>query len=104
MNKSRIQIARSDIIRYFDELPCKVLHHADLARILKEQRAFWRLTLSTSTATFIRFLIDSGKLSVFEFPFPKPYKKKTVYVWGPALSTKLYSASAQNVTSAITLL
>jgi hypothetical protein len=28
-------------------------------------------------------LIDSGKLSVFEFPFPKPYKKKTVYAWGP---------------------
>ena len=84
MNKSRIQIARPDIIRYFDELPSKVLHHADLARILNEQRTFWRLTLDTSTTTFIRFLIDSGKLSVFEFPFPKPYKKKTVYAWGPA--------------------
>ena len=83
MNKSRIQIARPDIIRYFDELPNKVLHHADLARILKEQRAFWRLTLSTSMTTFIRFLIDSGKLLAFEFPFPKPYKKKTVYAWGP---------------------
>jgi predicted transcriptional regulator of viral defense system len=82
MNKSRIQIARSDIIRYFDELPTKVLHHADLARIMNEQRAFWRLTLTTSTTTFIHFLIDSGKLSVFEFPFPKPYKKKTVYAWG----------------------
>jgi hypothetical protein len=83
MNKSRIQIARPDIIRYFDELPSKVLHHADLARILDEQRAFWRLTLGTSTRTFIQFLLDSGKLSVFEFPFPRPYKKKTVYAWGP---------------------
>ncbi len=82
MNKSRIQIARLDIIRFFDELPRKVLHHADLARILTEQRAFWRLTLNTSTTTFIRFLVDSGKLSKFEFPFPRPYKKKTVYVWG----------------------
>ena len=82
MNKSRIQIARPDIIRYFDELPSKVLHHADLGRILNEQRAFWRLTQSTSTTKFIRFLIDSGKLSVFEFPFPHPYKKKTVYAWG----------------------
>jgi hypothetical protein len=82
MNRSRIQIARPDIIRYFDELPSKVLHHADLARILREQRAFWRLTLSTTTATFIRFLIDSGKLSVLEFPFPQPYKKKTIYAWG----------------------
>lgn len=67
MGKSRIQIARPDIIRYFDELPSKVLHHADLARILNGQRAFWRLTLGTSTTTFVRFLIDSGKLSVFEF-------------------------------------
>jgi hypothetical protein len=60
-----------------------VLHHADLARILREQRGFWRLTLGTSTATFIEFLKTSGKLSVFEFPFPQPYKKKTVYAWGP---------------------
>jgi predicted transcriptional regulator of viral defense system len=82
MGKTRIQIARPDIIRYFEELPSKVLHHGDLARVLNEQRVFWRLTLSTSTTTFIRFLIDSAKLSVFEFPFAKPYKSKTVYAWG----------------------
>ena len=51
-------------------------------RILNEQRAFWRLTQGTTTATFIRLLLESGKLSEFEFPFPKPYKKKTVYAWG----------------------
>ena len=83
MAKTRIQIARPDIIRFFDQLPSKVLHHADLTRILNEQRAFWRLTLTTSTAEFIHFLMDSGKLSAFEFPFPRPYKKKTVYAWGP---------------------
>lgn len=82
MNRSRIQIARPDIIRYFDNHSTKVLHHADLARILNEQRTFWRLTLDTTTATFIRFLIESGRLSQFEFPFSKPYKKKTVYAWG----------------------
>jgi len=82
MAKSRIQIARQDIIRYFDQRPSKVLHHADLARILNEQRTFWRLTQTTSTTDFIHFLTDSGKLSAFEFPFPSPYKKKTVYAWG----------------------
>src|SRR5262245_2224925 len=82
MGKTRIQIARPDIIRYFDALPSKVLHHAKLASILKEQRAFLRLTLHTNTAEFIRFLKDSGKLSAFDFPFPEPYKKKTVYAWG----------------------
>jgi hypothetical protein len=83
MNKSRIQIARPDILRYFDELPSKVLHYADLARILNEQRTFWRLALNTTTKAFVHFLRESGKLSVFEFPFPGPYKKKTVYAWGP---------------------
>ena len=82
MNKSRIQIARPDIIQYFDELPNKVLHYADLVRMLETQRGFWRITKSTTTREFIRFLTSTGKLSLFEFPFPKPYKKKTVYAWG----------------------
>src|ERR1700733_14625690 len=83
MAKSRLQISKLDILQYFNGLPSKVLHHADLAGILHQQRGFWRLTLGTSTTTFIQFLIASGKLSAFEFPFPKPYKKKTVYAWGP---------------------
>lgn len=83
MAKTRFQIAKTDIIRHFDELPSKVLHHAEIAQILKEQRTFWRLTLTTTTADFIRFLTDSGKLSAFEFPFRAPYKRKLVYTWGP---------------------
>lgn len=82
MNKSRIQIARPDIIQFFDASPRKIFHLADIARILNEQRAFWRLTQSTTTADFIQYLKDSGKLSVFNFPFPPPYKKKNVYAWG----------------------
>jgi len=82
MGQSRIQIARFDIIRYFDERPSHVLHHTELSRILNEQRAHWRLTIDTSTATFIHFLTELGKLSAFEFPFPLPYKKKKVYAWG----------------------
>src|SRR5689334_4903413 len=82
MPKSRIQIARADILRYFDDLQSKVLHKADLARILDDKRSFWRLTQSTTTTTFIDFLINSGQLSASEFPFPKPYTNKTVYAWG----------------------
>lgn len=82
MAKTRIQIARPDIVRYFDGLPDKVLHHADIARILNEQRGFWRLTQSTSTADFIQFLLESTKLTGHSFPFPQPYKPKKVYAWG----------------------
>ena len=82
MSPTRIQIARPDIIRYFDERPSKALHQVDIAGILRQQRAFWRLADSTTTTNFIQFLMESGKLSKFEFPFPKPYKRKTVYAWG----------------------
>ena len=82
MAKARIQIARPDIIRYFDQLPRKVFQVADLAHHLSLQRDFWRLTQRTSTTTFIRFLMASGKLSELVLPFPSPYKKKTIYTWG----------------------
>jgi hypothetical protein len=82
MDKTRIRIARPDIIKFFDELPSKVLHHADLARILTEQRAHWRLSSSTNTLAFTRYLIETGSLHRFELPFPPPYKKKSLYSWG----------------------
>jgi predicted transcriptional regulator of viral defense system len=82
MSKARIQIARADIIRHFDELPNKVFHLSDLARELESRRDFWRLTQRTSTSAFIDFLSSSGKLSAIVFPFPAPYKRKALYVWG----------------------
>jgi hypothetical protein len=80
--KSRIQIARPDIIRYFDQLPQRVHKQSDLAEHLSAQRDNWRLTQSQTLSDFIAFLIKSGKLWKVEFPFPKPYKKETRYPWG----------------------
>jgi hypothetical protein len=82
MSKARIQIAKQDVIRHFDELPRKVLLLSDISRILTEQRGFWRLTQRMTTPAFIKFLSSSGKLSTIAFPFKPPYKKRTVYVWG----------------------
>jgi hypothetical protein len=82
MAKARIQIARPDIIRHFDELPAKVLRQADLARQLADQRTFWRLTQRTSVTEFVTFLMSSGKLQKYTFPFPPPYKRETRFVWG----------------------
>jgi hypothetical protein len=80
--KSRIQIARPDILRFFDELPPKIHRKADLARYLAEQRSFWRLTQETTAARFIDFLLQSTRLRKIEFPFPPPYRRDTRYVWG----------------------
>ncbi len=80
--RSRIQIAKPDILRYFAELPQKVHRRIDIAHHLAEQRGFWRLTQAQTTDDFIKFLIGTGSLWKADFPFPKPYKKETRYVWG----------------------
>lgn len=82
MNKSRIQIAKPDIVKLLDEQPLKVLRQSEIARILTENRGFWRLTQQTSTADFIKLLTDSTKLSKIVFPFPKPYPREIRYAWG----------------------
>jgi hypothetical protein len=82
MNRARIQIAKPDIFKLFDELPQKVYKQSELARILTRERGFWRLTQSTTTNDFIKFLTNSGKLRKIVFPFPKPYNRETRFVWG----------------------
>jgi hypothetical protein len=82
MNRSRLQIAKPDILRFFDEKPTSVHRLSDIRRYLSEQRGFWRLAQHTTANHLITFLIDSGKLSKFDFPFPPPYKREIRYVWG----------------------
>jgi hypothetical protein len=82
MNLSRFQIAKNDIIRFFDDLPTRIHRLSDIRRYLTEQRAFWRLAQYTKTSHFIAFLQSTGRLSKIEFPFPAPYKRETRYIWG----------------------
>lgn len=77
---TRIQIAKSDIIRHFDNLPKKVLDMADLNRILFEQRSFWRLAQSMSLTKFVDFLLESTKLKANKFNFA--YRPIIKYTWG----------------------
>ena len=70
MNKARFQIAKADIIRFFDELPTKIHRQSDIAGYLTKQREFWRLSFDTTTGKFIKLLIEAGRLAKFDFPFP----------------------------------
>lgn len=80
MNKTRIQIAKPDIVSYFDAHPKQVFGHKELAAILSHERDFWRLAQRTNTQEFIRFLMDKSKLKRLVFPFPD--RSETRYVWG----------------------
>lgn len=89
MNRSRIQIAKPDIVRHFDALPQHVLKLKEIRAILSSQRAFWRLAQNTTTDQFIAFLQKHSKLQVAEFAFPQ--RAEACYTWGevPLLSVVL---------------
>jgi hypothetical protein len=80
MKQTRIQIAKKDIVSYFDEFPQKILKLSDIVDILKKQRDFWRLAQNMTTQDFIQFLTNQTKLKRLDFPFP--YRKEIRYVWG----------------------
>lgn len=80
MNKSRIKIAKPDIVKYFDGLNTRVFKISDLASILTREREFWRLAKSTTTNAFAAFLLEQKLLEKYYFPFP--HRSETRYVWG----------------------
>ena len=78
--RTRLQIAKTDILKQFDELPMKVFKQSDLARILTQERNFWRLAQRTNSTEFIEFLIRSGNLKHYTFNFPS--RPAHAYAWG----------------------
>ena len=81
MNRSRIQIAKNDIINYFDAHSSKFFSYREIGAILSKERGFWRLAENTNTEFFIDFL-KKQKLQEYRFEFPN--RGETVYVWGEA--------------------
>jgi hypothetical protein len=80
MSRSRMQIAKADIVSYFDALPNHVLKLKDIRAALSEQRNFWRLAQNTTSAQFISFLEKHSKLKPYDFPFPQRSEK--CFAWG----------------------
>lgn len=80
MNRSRLQIAKADIVRHFDGLPSRVLKLKDVRVALAEQRGFWRLAQNTTSAQFVGFLGKHSKLNLYDFSFPQRSEK--CYTWG----------------------
>lgn len=77
---TRLQIAKKDIFRAFEDSSHLVFTKAQIKKILSENRRFWRLAGSTTFANFLEFLKTKGKLREHEFPFPS--RKEVRYSWG----------------------
>ncbi len=78
---SRIEIAKADIIKFFDESARRVYTKSELTRVLTSNRGFWRLTQSTGTNYFISFLMEKSKLTEIKLASAN-YSGFVRYAWG----------------------
>ena len=78
-DRSRLQIAKPDILAYFEALP-PVIRPKQMMGILARERAGWRLAQRTTIRDFLAFLKKQGKLREHRFAFP--HQPETLYVWG----------------------
>ncbi len=60
--QSRLQIAKSDIVKTFEEASKRVYWPSDISLVLEQNRAFWRLAKDTTTAKFLEFLLNKTDL------------------------------------------
>jgi len=81
--QSRLQIAKPDIVKVFENAGQRVFWPSDISRILEENRAFWRLAQNTTTAKFLSFLLDKTDLYLeYLEPLNHPNAPGTSrYVW-----------------------
>lgn len=80
VRKTRIQIAKPDIITTFEGAPKRVFRLSDINRILADNRAWWRLAQGMTSDEFISFLLQKTKLQKQLFKFPE--RKIAIYTWG----------------------
>lgn len=85
---SRVQIAKQDIVKLFDESAQRVYSHGDIASILQENRNYWRLAQRMTTDDFVEFLLDKTNLSKVTFDSDKQ-PPITRYAWGQVSSFQL---------------
>ncbi len=80
MNRSRLQIAKPDIIDFFEELQYKIFRRTDIEKIIGSNHGFWRLASTTTIYQFIEFLLEQTKLKKIKLQFPS--RNEIRYVWG----------------------
>lgn len=80
MAKTRIAIAKPDIVKLFEEHSQRIFDFPTLLDIFEKNRVYWRLASSMSCAEFTKYLVQNTKLnkSVFDFP----YRSIIRYTWG----------------------
>jgi len=76
-------VAEPAVSSFFDRSNKHVYLESELSGILGQNRATWKLPDHINTAQFIRFLLDTGKLTVAEVA-SEHYRSATRFIWGRA--------------------
>ena len=90
----RLAIAQPDITTLFEQQPRRVFSHADIARLLEENRQFWRLTGSPTAREFIEFLAKVTPLRKVRLAFA--YRPVIRYAWGDVSTFQLIQSINAN--------
>ncbi len=78
-----IQLARGEILRYFEKSRQRVFSENDLGRVLAQGRDEWRLPQRMTVGRFIEFLEAKGRLQRLSIESAKqPGRLLTRYGWG----------------------
>jgi predicted transcriptional regulator of viral defense system len=80
MKKTKLNLAKTKIVKVFDGLAQKVFTRAQIEEILYSKREEWKLASSITTYNFIQFMLDETKLDVVKFEFPA--RNILRYRWG----------------------
>ena len=80
--RSRLSIAKKDIVAAINEAEKRVFTRADLDKLLMANRAYWRLSKSTTTNKFIEYLVANAQMELHKFNLP--HRPTIRYTWGTA--------------------
>jgi hypothetical protein len=69
LNRSRISIAKPEIVDYFTKKKQAVYSFSELEDILETHRPEWKLAITMSSTKFVNFLIDEEILQVAQLDF-----------------------------------
>ncbi len=94
MSKARIQIAKPDIIEYFENSEKKIFKSSEISGVLESNRKFWRLTQSQTLKSFVEFLLNTGRMNRIDLDFS--YYKTVRYAWGQIPTYSLLDKIMQN--------
>lgn len=84
MARTRISIAKSDIVALLNARSHPVLRYTELARIFADNRVSWRLPMSMRLEEFIEYLRKNSKLRRVRVEFP--HRPETLFTWGDVSS------------------